>query len=942
MDLIERFERNLNAYRSGHYNEAQLRQEFLNPFFCALGWDVENRRGFAEAYKDVIHEDAIKVGEGTKAPDYCFCIGGNRKFFVEAKKPSVNLKEDPAPAFQLRRYAWSSKLPLSLLTNFAELAVYDSRIQPRNSDKASVARIGYYGYRDYLDRWEEIVERVSKEAILKGSFDRFVESSKLKKGTAEVDDAFLAEIEQWRSELASNIALRNQGLSQRDLNFVVQRTIDRIIFLRICEDRGIEPYGQLRQLEKESNVYRRLCTIFERADERYNSGLFHFQKDSERSETPDILSLRLKIDDSRLKSVFKRLYYPESPYEFSVLPADILGHVYEQFLSKVIRLTPGRHARVEPKPEVRKAGGVYYTPTHIVEYIVCKTVDQAVEGKTVRQVSRLRILDPACGSGSFLISAYQHLLTWHRGCYVQAGPEKHKKELYQGSGGEWRLTTAEKKRILLNNIYGVDIDGQAVEVTKLSLLLKVLEGESEQSLATQLRLFHERALPDLGNNIKCGNSLISTDFYLGHQTSFLTDDEERYRINAFVWDSEFRQILSSGGFDVVIGNPPWGQKEIGTDEAAKQYIWKNYPSAVGIYDMFRPFVERGIRLIATGGRFGMVLPDIVLLKDYQETRHYLLRSLKLAQINWWGMAFPDAVIDAATIIGTKETAPESHRISVQIHDPNRLLDHEIPQTDFWKNPRYVFNLFLTPQKRQLIEQLEKYPKLGELFEIHEGVHSGNIRDELFVEKRLDSTCRELIFGRGEIEPYRLHWNGKYVRLSALPNGRSKQRYANAGRAEWYEEEKVLVRRTGDHVLAAVDHHHRYASNNFFIVFPRKSSSLSLDGLCALLNSKFMTWYFQTIEPRRGRVFSELKIKHLEVFPLPPGVFGDGGCTELNELGKKRAALAKQMPHSSIPRSVETWKRACTELDGRIERITTQTFGMLDDRQYTSQQEEVHV
>ncbi|MBW2650918.1 MAG: restriction endonuclease subunit M, partial [Deltaproteobacteria bacterium] len=357
-ELIERFDRNLDTYRSGRYNEAQVRQEFINPFFHALGWDVYNRQGYAEAYKDVIHEDAIKVGGAVKAPDYCFRIGGTRKFFLEAKKPSVNIKEDIHPAYQLRRYAWSAKLPLSILTDFEELAVYDCRIKPVKTDKPSTARTLYFTYNEYSDRWDEIASIFSREAVLKGSFDKYVESSRAKRGTAEVDTAFLEEIERWRETLARNIALRNPGLTIRELNFAVQRTIDRIIFLRICEDRGIEQYGRLMSLRNGTQAYQRLCQLFQQADDRYNSGLFHFRKEKDRTSSPDDLTLDLAIDDKILRDIFTNLYYPDSPYEFSVLPADILGQVYEQFLGKVIRLTPGHRAVVEEKPEVKKAGGV--------------------------------------------------------------------------------------------------------------------------------------------------------------------------------------------------------------------------------------------------------------------------------------------------------------------------------------------------------------------------------------------------------------------------------------------------------------------------------------------------------------------------------------------------------------------------------------------------------
>jgi hypothetical protein len=557
--LVAKFDQNKESYLRSTYNEAQVRTEFIDPLFEALGWDVTNRQSFAEAYKEVIHEDAVKIGSATKAPDYSFRIGGVRKFFVEAKKPSVDIHDDPSPAFQLRRYAWSAKLPLSVLTDFQEFAVYDCRVKPAESDKPSVGRLVYLKYTDYETRWADVLSVFSKEGVLRGSFDKFAASNRVKKGTTEVDSAFLDEIENWRSIFAHNIALRNPRLSQRELNFAVQRIIDRLIFLRICEDRGIEDYGKLLGHLNGENVYKRLCSLFREADDRYNSGLFHFREEKGRDEAPDGLTLSLSIDDKVLKDLIRGMYYPDSPYEFSVLPADILGQVYEQFLGKVIRLTEGHQARVEDKPEVKKAGGVYYTPTYIVEYIVKNTVGKLLEGKTPREAARLRILDPACGSGSFLIGAYQLLLDWHRDWYVNNNAEKWTKgkaaALYQTRANEHRLTAAERKRILLNNIYGVDIDPQAVEVTKLSLLLKVLEGENEQSLNQQLRLFHERALPDLENNIKCGNSLIGPDFYRGQQSS-LVESDDQLQLNVFDWQAEFSSVLHAGGFDAVVGNRP--------------------------------------------------------------------------------------------------------------------------------------------------------------------------------------------------------------------------------------------------------------------------------------------------------------------------------------------------------------------------------------------------
>jgi len=658
--LAKRFRDNRDVYCSSAYNEAQARHEFIDPFFKALGWDVNNEKGYAEAYKEVIHEDAIKVGGATKAPDYCFRIGGVRKFFVEAKRPGVNIKDDENAAYQLRRYAWSAKLALSILTDFEEFAVYDRRTKPAKMDKASTGRVLYLTVDQYDERWDEIAGIFSPESIRTGSFDKY---AKVAKPRAEVDTAFLKEIEDWRDVLARNIALRNTELSNREVNFAVQRTIDRIIFLRICEDRGIEVYGQLMALQSGMRSYQRLCQIFRRADERYNSGLFHFRKDKDRTEPPDGLTLTLTIDDKALKGILKELYYPESPYEFSVLPADILGQVYEQFLGKVIRLTPAHRAVVEDKPEVKKAGGVYYTPTYIVDYIVEHTVGKLLEGKTPQQINTLRVLDPACGSGSFLLGAYQTLLDWHLKWHSEHDPEKHARgrnpKIFHGPGGDWRLTTSEKKRILLNNIYGVDIDPQAVEVTKLSLLLKVLEGENAETIGQSLRLFHQRALPDLADNIKCGNSLIGPDFYEGKQLS-LIDEEERYRINAFDWNTEFPEIMGAGGFDTVIGNPPYVRQE--SISEFKTYFQTTYKVYDSIADLFAYFIERSLHLTKDHGLFSYIVSNKFVRSGYGTKIRRLIPAQAVIQ---QFLDFGDLpVFQGATVypcIFVLEKEPDVHR-----------------------------------------------------------------------------------------------------------------------------------------------------------------------------------------------------------------------------------------------------------------------------------------
>ncbi|MCK9630365.1 MAG: Eco57I restriction-modification methylase domain-containing protein [Methanoregula sp.] len=655
--LVERYTYHRDAYLRGQekYNESQLRQDFTDPFFHALGWDVNNNKGHSEAYREVLHEEPVRIRGVTKFFDYTFRIGGSRKFIVETKKPSVRIKDDADAALQLRRYAWNAKLPLSILTNFEEWAIYDCTIKPENGDNAAKGRIEYFTFKEISEKWEYLVSIFSQDSILKGSFDKYADSQKGKKGTATVDDDILSEIESWRDALAKNIALRNDKLSVGELNMVVQRTIDRLLFLRICEDRGIEEYTTLHKLLEGEQVYARLCEIFRLADAKYNSGLFHFEKEQESGEMPDTISLSVAIDDKVLKAIIRRLYYPETPYLFSVIPPAILGHVYEQFLGKVIRLTDGHQAKVEYKPEVKKAGGVFYTPQYIVEYIVKHTVGELTKDKTPRDVAKLRVLDPACGSGSFLIGAFQFLLDWHRDWYIanlvpvfidrksvtdpavlallpEAIP-RGKKHLAQaglpiykaGTSGDttrtrsdWRLTTAEKKRILLNNIFGVDIDTQAVEVTKLALLLKVLEEENEENIDKQIKLFAERALPSLHENIKCGNSLIGTDILTPEMSS-----EEVKRINPFDWDREFADVMKAGGFDAVIGNPPYVRQE-GLKEQ-KKYFETHYAVYLATADLYAYFFEKGISLLRPKGLFSFIVANKWMRANYgKPLRRYLL------------------------------------------------------------------------------------------------------------------------------------------------------------------------------------------------------------------------------------------------------------------------------------------------------------------------------
>jgi type I restriction-modification system DNA methylase subunit len=958
--LVERFERNREAYLSGDYNETQLRREFIDPFFAALGWDVDNKQGYAEAYKDVVHEDAIKIGGATKAPDYCFRVGGARKFFVEAKKPSVNLKDDVNPAFQLRRYAWSAKLPLSILTDFEEFAVYDCRQKPALSDKPAAGRTLYLRYTDYEKQWEEISSIFSKEAVLKGSFDKYAETNKAKRGTAEVDAAFLKEIETWRDLLARNIALRN-SLSQRELNFAVQRTIDRMIFLRICEDRGIETYGALMALLNGERVYKRLCAIFHRADERYNSGIFHFQKEKDRLEEPDELTLGLQIDDKPLKEIIRNLYYPDSPYEFAVLPADILGQVYEQFLGKVIRLTSGHRAVVEDKPEVKKAGGVYYTPTYIVDYIAKNTVGKLLENKTPKQAAKLRILDPACGSGSFLIGAYQYLLDWHRDWYVNDGPEKHaagkQPALFQAAKGDWRLTTAERKRILLNNIFGVDIDPQAVEVTKLSLLLKVLEGESAQTISQQLKFFHERALPDLGNNVKCGNSLIAPDFYEQHMN--LLDDEERLRINAFDWHAEFPEIMKTGGFDAVIGNPPYISVETTIKDVTEYYL-RTFRSAYGRANSFSLFLEKALTLLNQNGNCGMITSNRILTNaQLAKLRKLLLENIKIISILTFKKTVFKAAVDTTVMIFQNCRPTKTHSIEIWF-DIEDLIKGDfgiskVHQAAFLANAAQVFNVKQQEGFQELIQKIKaKSVNLNTFCQVKDGIILGGIKDLFLSKVRSDKRYEKWLEGN-EVSRYYIAWQGRYICYDSslieeeLKRKRSKAKAQATTPADFkklsrsgiwlrnpqiFRQEKILTRQNAKRLIGVLDEKNYFVKNSLHCILLRDHSRYNLKYFLGLINSRLLDFYFQDQIGSTGEIFSQMKIAYIEQLPIRSINFSDpvdkSRHDRMVELVERMLDLHKQLAAAKIEHEKTAIQRQIEATDRQIDALVYELYGLTEE------------
>ena len=900
-NLVSLFSANIAQYKNSHYDEANTRIDFIDKFFGLLGWDIANSQGFSESYREVVREDKVKIDGSQKAPDYSFRIGGVRKFFVEAKKPSVDIKDAAEPAYQVRRYAYTAKLPLSILTNFEGFAVYDTRIKPNKDDKASAARIFYCTFDQYEQHFDFIAGTFSKDAILKGSFDRYVEENKNKKGTSEVDTELLALVEDWRVELAKNIAKNNNELSVYNLNMAVQKIIDRIIFLRIAEDKGIEDENLLLSIAKSANIYEKLILLFIKANAKYNAGLF---------ACVDWID-NIHIDDKVLSNIIVNLYYPECPYEFSVLPVEILGSIYERFLGKTIRFRAIKSdvhtAIIEEKPEVKKAGGVFYTPQYIVDYIVQNTVGEKIKGKTPEEIAKIKICDPACGSGSFLVGAYQYLLNCHLDYYTQT--EKNIKtalksgKIYESAFRSYKLTIEEKQHILTSSVFGVDIDGQAVEVTKLSLYLKLLENEGKEAKGELFKHSDIKLLPSLEGNIKCGNSLIGTDFY--SQLDLELTNEDRIKVNCFDWEKEFADIFKAGGFDVVIGNPPY---VLIFDELIKKHMENDYTEFQRNNDLYVAFMVKGMRLLNEAGIFSLITPNTYLKGDYfKDIRQYFM-GYRINEILDFGnkLIFKDATVFTAICNVSKEKPKKQWILKSDIDTVKGKVNSDENVFVFTSN---------------LVNKLNVHKKFDDFFFVKDvgynywSIGRGKIRGDSVGSRVLYSGTKndnlDIPYYKGSnIQKYMLTEPSQYLRYNY--NKYLKDNDIFRFTPEFLEAKpKIIYRQTSSSLIATIDNDGYHNDKTVHIILPKEHIKGQIDLKCvlALFNSKLLNYFYQTITEETGRAFAQVKTVNVKNLPfvLPDETRHDlfvSLVDKMLELKRKEASEPNQDVKTMIVRQIE--------------------------------------
>ncbi|MCC6384315.1 MAG: N-6 DNA methylase [Bacteroidia bacterium] len=654
--------------------------------------------------------------------------------------------------------------------------------------------------------------------------------------------------------------------------------------------------------------------------------MFDFKKDK--------ISKSLIIENKIVKTIINELYYPESPYEFSVLSVEILGSAYEQFLGKVIRITPGHIAKVEEKPEVRKAGGVYYTPQYVVEYIVKNTVGKLIENKTPKEISKIKIVDPACGSGSFLLGAYQYLLDWHKNYYTSNG------KISKGNKGnpltpEGNLATAEKKRILLNNIFGVDIDVNAVEVTKLSLLLKCMEGETQASINNQLKMFHERVLPTLDENIKSGNSLVDTDFY-DNQLDF--GDEKK--IKPFNWQRAFPEVFRQGGFDAVIGNPPYGAN---FNEQEKSYLLFKFRNQNYQLDSYLIFLEQSFKaLLKENGKFGMIIPNPWLTNLLQKNlRKFIFENSAVKEIVHFKQAvFPTVTVDTEIVILSNEKEKNNEvKITVVekgnslLNDKHTIITHN--QKEWIAANGDVVNIFQSESDKILFRKILKNTKpLVEYFIINVGIKPYQVGKGKPKQKKQDVEERIFDSNKKENKLFRKYLRGKdiyrYV-ISPL-----EERYLKFG--EWLAEprpaanfdapEKIFMRQTGDSLIGTLDTKQFLCLNNMHVLVPKETNKPDVRYFLGLINSTLLNWYYQTLNPEKGEALAE--VKKSNVAQLPIKLPDSKNQNEIEKLVNQLLQLNKEKAETKLAAQVSQLQGKIDYCEDRINQIVYQLYELTEE------------
>ncbi len=895
-----------------------------------MDWDVHN-------HDEVTPEEKTSRGR----VDYGLKIEGQIKIFVEAKPPKADLNKHIEQAV---RYGYNRKgVPFVLLTDFEGLKLFDVTVKPdsRNPEKGLKLDLSW---QDYLEKFDSLW-LLSRESVSQGELDKLLLIKP--KERIPVDRAILDDLQGWRESLAKDIFKNNRNLfnsggNEKDANYlkeITQRILDRIIFMRFCEDRHFIHRRPLKELfEERTDTVGTNTMVFLREEFKHYNIIF----DSDLFR-PQEWENNLLVDFKIMRDIILETY---NPYQFDVIPLEVLGNIYEQYLGYTVRLTE-HQVKYELKQDVRKAGGVYYTPEYIVDYIVKNTVGKLLQELPATKIKKLRILDPACGSGSFLIRAYEEMLNWYKQQKKCSGATNRTKQAYHQQvfhhdESEPILTIEEKAHILREHIFGVDIDEQAVEVTKLSLMLKMLEGEFGILPGRNL-------LPMLDKNIKCGNSLISGDSF--ELMKYFGKDY--YKVKPFNWKEEFKQIMvDEGGFDVVIGNPPWVDIK-GLDPNLVNYCFSNYLTTSNRMNIFAVFVERSLQILKQNGYFGYIIPNSILIQSsYEKLRLKILQEFTIANV----VRMPDNVfknVKAETVILVLRKGKESKKFKNEIiifdrktnltsFDYQKALEVKSLEQNLWKSEKYyAFNIFTTPQEIIIIQKIESRGiPLHALCDFSLGItpydkYKGHTKkqtsEKIFhTNKKEDKSCKPLLAG-GDISRYYLKWNGKkWLKYGPWLGAPREERF--------FTQTRILVRQivSGDppRIFAVVTSEEYCNTQTIFNIIPKYQTKENIKYILAILNSKIMNFYHtQRYLDRSKILFQKILIQNAKQFPIHKIDFSNSTETKLHDdlvaLVDVMLELNKKL-HTAKGSEKEQIQKQIEKTDKEIDEIVYKLYGITEE------------
>ncbi|MBN2116648.1 MAG: N-6 DNA methylase [Anaerolineales bacterium] len=867
--LVKGF-RSLSAPQRKGMNEMQTRLGYILPLFKALGWDTSN-------INEVSPEEKVSRGW----VDFSFRIGNVPRYFLETKRANEDLN-DPRWVKQAIDYAWTKSVTWALLSDFEGLRVFNAEWKESNPFSAQFIE---FGLDDYLKDFERLWW-LSKPETNARRLDLEAEKVGKKVKRLPVSQHLFDDLKKWRENLFKNYKAFNPIIPAAEIDTAVLRLLNRLIFIRTAEDRQVED-NRLRSLVRElrdkkqiNHLDRELAELFRQFDAIYDSELFarHFSEE-------------LQIPPSDLEEVIEGLYEKNYVrYNFNALDADVLGTAYEQYLGHVVA-EGETETHVEEKRTKRKSQGIYYTPTFVTKYIVQQTVGRYLNEHGYNPSQPLRVLDMACGSGSFLIEAFDIIddfVAKQRG-HAQKGEV----DFYD------RLRQLE---VLQNCIFGVDKDKQAVEVARLNLLLRGLHSREK--------------LPMLGN-IAHGNSLHSETF-----------------------EMNFSQIMKEGGFDVIVGNPPYGAKF--TDEE-KSFLKEHYEYKSGKPDSYIYFMELAVKLLRENGILGLIIPNAWLTNYYgHQLRRYLLNSCEiLVAVNLEPVeVFADAIVDTTILIARKqgnELKRRNNQISICESTAEGEIEfkHYTSQSEWLDDSKFIFNLLSGSATTTLSTKIESVSTdLSKICIYSQGIIPYKTKQDsennpYIADKPISPEWKPLLDSGDCVNRYVLTWHHKHIRYGTWLTRRRDSKF--------FERPKILFQRIRKklptQLIATYDDTGYYNRHSLSNIILQDGVNYDLKYLLGLFNSKLINYWFVNrfglLMEVGGFKVGQIPIRHID--------FGNpaekSAHDEIVKLVEKMLALQKE--RQSVRREddldrVRNLEKQIAQVDAEIDQRVYALYGLTEE------------